>query len=82
MVTTLDISNRNFKLVKITKTIQSKIGQIDFDNLSFGKCFSDHMFSISFKNNEWQKPEILPYGPLSLNPGTHVFHMVKLFLRE
>ena len=60
--------------MEITKTIHSKIEQTDFDNLSFGKCFSDHMFSISFKNNEWQKPEILPYGPLSLNPGTHVFH--------
>ena len=61
-------------MLKITRTIQSKIENIDFDNLSFGKCFSDHMFSISYKNNEWQKPEILPYGPLSLNPGTHVFH--------
>ena len=60
--------------MKITKTIQSKIENIDFDNLSFGKCFSDHMFSISYKNNKWQNPEILPYGPLSLNPGTHVFH--------
>ena len=60
--------------MKTTKIKQSKIDQTDFDNLSFGMCFSDHMFSISFKNNEWQKPEILPYGPLSLNPGTHVFH--------
>ena len=60
--------------MKITKTIQSKIENTDFDNLSFGKCFSDHMFSISYKNNKWQNPEILPYGPLSLNPGTHVFH--------
>ena len=60
--------------MKITKTIQSKIENTVFDNLSFGKYFSDHMFSISYKNNKWQNPEILPYGPLSLNPGTHVFH--------
>ncbi len=60
--------------MQITKTLQSNIQQIDFNNLSFGKCFSDHMFIVSFKNDEWQKPEILPYGPLSLNPGTHVFH--------
>ena len=60
--------------MKITKIPQSKIAQTDFDNLSFGKCFSDHMFSVSFKNDQWQNPEILPYGPLSLNPGTHVFH--------
>ena len=60
--------------MQITKIHQSKINQIDFDNLTFGKCFSDHMFSISFKNDKWQKPKIQPYGPLSLNPGTHVFH--------
>jgi len=58
----------------ITKIPHSKIEQIDFDNLSFGKCFSDHMYSVSFKNEKWQNPEIIPYGPLSLNPGTHVFH--------
>ena len=44
--------------MQITKTLQSKIKQIDFDNLSFGKCFSDHMFSISFKNDKWQKPKL------------------------
>ena len=57
MVTTLDTSNKILSM-KITKTIQSKIEEIDFDNLSFGKYFSDHMFSMSFKNNEWQKPKI------------------------
>ena len=60
--------------MQITKIHQSKINQIDFDNLTFGKCFSDHMFSISFKNDKWQNPKIQPYGPLCLNPGTHVFH--------
>ena len=58
----------------ITKISNSKIKEIDFENLSFGKYFSDHMFIMSFKNNEWLEPKIIPYGPLSLNPGTHVFH--------
>ena len=60
--------------MKITKTTQSKLQHTDFDNLSFGKCFSDHMFSVSYKNEQWTNPQIIPYGPLSLNPGTHVFH--------
>ena len=60
--------------MKITKIKQSKIDQIDFDNLSFGKCFSDHMLSVSYKNQQWEDPEIIPYGPLNLNPGTHVLH--------
>ena len=26
------------------------------------------------KTSKWTNPQIIPYGPLSLNPGTHVFH--------
>ncbi len=58
----------------ITKRVHSKIKEIDFENLSFGKYFSDHMFIMSYKNNKWLEPKIMPYGPLNLNPGTHVFH--------
>ena len=58
----------------ITKILHSKIKEIDFKNLSFGKYFSDHMFIMSYKNNKWLEPKIIPYGPLNLNPGTHVFH--------
>ena len=36
----------------ITKISNSKIKEIDFENLSFGKYFSDHMFIMSFKNND------------------------------
>ena len=60
--------------MNITKTTQSRLKETNFNNLSFGKCFSDHMFSAKYRNNLWQSFEILPYGPLSLNPGTHVFH--------
>ena len=42
----------NEELMKITKTTQSKLQHTDFDNLSFGKCFSDHMFSVSYKNEQ------------------------------
>ena len=48
--------------MKTTIIKQSKIDKIDFDNLQFGKHFSDHMFSVRFKNNLWEEPEIKPYG--------------------
>ena len=60
--------------MKTTIIKQSKIDKIDFDNLQFGIHFSDHMFSVRFKNNLWEEPEIKPYGALHLNPSTHVFH--------
>ncbi|MEQ3656798.1 MAG: branched-chain amino acid aminotransferase [Dokdonia sp.] len=60
--------------MKITKRDSSKIGQVDFNNLTFGSVFTDHMFVCDFKNGAWQEPEIIPYGPMSIEPSAKVFH--------
>ncbi|WP_299315794.1 branched-chain amino acid aminotransferase [uncultured Aquimarina sp.] len=60
--------------IEITKVNQSKIGQVDFENLAFGKIFTDHMFICDYLNGEWQTPKIVPYGPLTLDPSARVFH--------
>ncbi len=52
----------------------SRIGQVDFDNLTFGSIFSDHMFECDYKDGHWQNPTIRPYGPLTISPGAKVFH--------
>ena len=51
--------------IKITKANTSKIEQVDFKNLAFGKVFTDHMFVCDYVNGKWQTPEIIPYGPLT-----------------
>ncbi|MFD3002534.1 branched-chain amino acid aminotransferase [Pontibacter toksunensis] len=53
---------------------QSRISEVDFDNLQFGKTFSDHMFVVDYKNGEWQNPQVLPYGNMSLSPATSSLH--------
>ncbi len=58
----------------IQKVQSSRIGQVDFSNLTFGSTFSDHMFECDYKDGEWQNPTIKPYGPLSISPGAKVFH--------
>ena len=35
--------------IKVTKVEQSKLGSVDFDNLQFGRTFSDHMFVAEFE---------------------------------
>ncbi|MGB6268179.1 MAG: branched-chain amino acid aminotransferase [Olleya sp.] len=62
------------KDIKITKCETSKIDTIDFSNLAFGQVFSDHMLTCDFKNGKWEAPQIVPYGPLSLNPSAKIFH--------
>lgn len=42
--------------------------------LGFGKVFTDHMFVMDYDGGRWQKPRVVPYGPLSLDPSTSAFH--------
>jgi len=60
--------------INIQLTEHSKIDSVDFNNLSFGRTFSDHMFVCDFADGEWKNPSIQPYGPISLNPSAKIFH--------
>jgi branched-chain amino acid aminotransferase len=60
--------------IKISKVSESKIKNVDFNNLEFGRVFTDHMFFCDYTNGEWQTPEIIPYQPLVIEPSARVFH--------
>lgn len=46
----------------------------DENNLGFGKYFSDHMFTMTYRDGAWQKGAIEPYGNFSINPASMVLH--------
>lgn len=58
----------------IKKVASSKIDSVDFENLTFGNVFTDHMLVCDFENGEWQKPIIMPYEPFLMDPSAKVFH--------
>ncbi|AYN04715.1 MULTISPECIES: branched-chain amino acid aminotransferase [unclassified Flavobacterium] len=60
--------------IEIVKATSSKINDVDFENLSFGAVFTDHLFECDFKNGEWQTPVIKPYAPILMDPSSKVFH--------
>lgn len=60
--------------IKVTPTHQSKINQVDWDNLPFGKIFSDHMLVMDYGDGEWKQPEIVPFANLNLHPATSAIH--------
>lgn len=75
--------------LKINKTSGSRLADVDFEALGFGNVFSDHMFSMTFREGAWRDPEILPYGNIALAPGCatlhygqSVFEGLKAFLGE
>jgi branched-chain amino acid aminotransferase len=65
------ITSQEIDIVKVPAT---KIHSIDFENLSFGNVFTDHMLVCDFINGAWQKPHIVPYEPFLLDPSAKVFH--------
>ncbi len=62
------------QLIETERTKQSRLAQTDFDNLAFGRTFSDHMALMDYRDGKWQKPKILPYQNLSMSPCASVIH--------
>jgi branched-chain amino acid aminotransferase len=54
--------------IKITKTENSKLNDIDFNNIPFGKYTSDHMFMMDYADGKWSDFRIVPYQSLQLDP--------------
>ncbi|MFD2331156.1 branched-chain amino acid aminotransferase [Cohnella sp. GCM10020058] len=43
--------------------------------LGFGRYFTDHMLLMDYvEGTGWGEPQIVPYGPLSVDPAAKVFH--------
>ena len=65
-VFTLDIS--------IKKTGNSRLNELDKNNIEFGKVYSDHMLVADYVDGAWNKAEIIPYGNMQMSPATSFFH--------
>ena len=56
------------------KAQKSRLSQVDFNKIAFGKVYSDHMFMADYKQNQWQHFAIEPYDLLSFAPGSAILH--------
>ena len=60
--------------INVTKVAKSKLKEVDFSHLPFGKYFTDHMLVATYANGDWQSVEIRPYEALSLQPSIVAIH--------
>jgi branched-chain amino acid aminotransferase len=60
--------------IQITKTQQSRLPEVDFDNLPFGRVFADHMLVAHYRNGNWERASIQPYGNISISPAMSMIH--------
>lgn len=60
--------------ISIERVKRSRINEVDFDNIPFGKIYTDHMFMADYKNGEWGNFRIMPYGYMPISPATPALH--------
>lgn len=60
--------------IQIEKNTHPILNQVDFDQLPFGKYFSDHMFISLYKDEAWINSRIVPFGPISMHPSMAAIH--------
>jgi len=60
--------------MKIIRTTQSRLSQVDFANLGFGSGLADHAFYAEFTNGSWDEGRVEPYGPLKQGLALHALH--------
>jgi branched-chain amino acid aminotransferase len=60
--------------IDIERVKKSRLPEVDFKNIAFGKVYTDHMFMSDFKDGEWKNPRIVPYGYIQVSPATPAIH--------
>ncbi len=60
--------------ISIEKATTTRYNSIDWNNLGFGRFFSDHMFISRFENGHWDEGKIIPYGPICFEPSMMTLH--------
>ncbi|NLA39780.1 MAG: branched-chain amino acid aminotransferase, partial [Methanomicrobiales archaeon] len=60
--------------MKVKQRSVSKLPEIDFSNLGFGKYFGDHMLLRRYEKGAWQESQILPFEDIPLSPANVTLH--------
>ena len=60
--------------VDIRKTAKSRLSEVNFNDLPFGKVYADHMFIADFRRGDWSNLRVVPYGNMLVSPATPAIH--------
>ena len=59
----------------VTRTTTPKEKPTNCKSLGFGKYFTDHMLIMDYDEGQgWHDGRIVPYGPISMDPGSTTLH--------
>ncbi|MEN9304505.1 MAG: hypothetical protein RL264_2934 [Bacteroidota bacterium] len=67
----MSIPALSFAVEPVTAT---RVHEVDWDNLAFGRVFSDHMFIMEYENGQWQEGKIVPFEAIPMHPAMSALH--------
>lgn len=60
--------------IPIKKTERSRLSEVDFNNIEFGRVYSDHMLVADYADGAWKDCRIVPFEKMELSPATSALH--------
>lgn len=60
--------------ISIERTKNSRLAQVDFNNIGFGNYISDHMLIANYDKGAWHEPQITAYGEIPMTPAILALH--------
>ncbi|CAJ1582158.1 branched-chain amino acid aminotransferase [[Mycobacterium] wendilense] len=63
-----------FSLARNPSPASDEVRAKILENPGFGQYHTDHMVSITYSDGRWHDAEVIPYGPIELDPSAIVLH--------
>lgn len=60
--------------IRVERAAKTRINEVDFNNIPFGREFADHMFVADYANGKWSDFRIQPYGNMPFTPAMLALH--------
>lgn len=60
--------------IRIEKNPHSHLSEVDWNDVPFGRIFSDHMLEADYADGKWGEPVIRPYSKLATSPSISALH--------
>lgn len=60
--------------ISVEQCKDSAVNRVDWDNLPFGRVFTDHMLLMEYADGRWQNPKIMPFQDIPMHPAMSAIH--------
>jgi branched-chain amino acid aminotransferase len=69
----MNVADKTYQ-IDIQSVAASRLQDMDFENIPFGRIFSDHMFIAEYMEGSWSNCRIMPFGHIPMHPSSSILH--------